>query len=83
MLLYDSVSIRCGPCLISMSRLALKTTSSSGSYPFVLFVIFLFVTHFFRHELVAIITDPLGEGLLPYTSYMGVCRFEGYGFQAV
>ena len=27
-------------------------------------------------------TDP-GEGVLPYMGYIGMCRCEGYGFQAV
>ena len=25
----------------------------------------------------------LGEGVLPYMGYIGMCRCEGYGFQAV
>ena len=24
-----------------------------------------------------------GRGVLPYMGYIGMCRFEGYGFQAV
>ena len=24
-----------------------------------------------------------GGGVLPYMGYIGMCRFEGYGFQAV
>ena len=26
---------------------------------------------------------PRGEGVLPYMGYIGMCRCEGYGFQAV
>ena len=26
---------------------------------------------------------PKGGGVLPYMGYMGMCRCEGYGFQAV
>jgi len=26
---------------------------------------------------------PLGGGVLPYMGYIGMCRCEGYGFQAV
>ena len=26
---------------------------------------------------------PGGGGVLPYMSYIGICRCEGYGFQAV
>ena len=26
---------------------------------------------------------PGGGGVLPYVGYMGICRCEGYGFQAV
>ena len=26
---------------------------------------------------------PRGGGVLPYMGYMGMCRWEGYGFQAV
>ena len=28
-------------------------------------------------------TNPGGGGVLPYMGYMGMCRCEGYGFQAV
>ena len=28
-------------------------------------------------------TDPGGGGVLPYMGYIGMCRCEGYGFQAV
>ena len=27
--------------------------------------------------------DPGGGGVLPYMGYIGMCRCEGYGFQAV
>ena len=27
--------------------------------------------------------EPGGEGVLPYITYIGMCRCEGYGFQAV
>ena len=28
-------------------------------------------------------TEPPGDGVLPYMGYIGMCRCEGYGFQAV
>ena len=28
-------------------------------------------------------TPPPGGGVLPYMGYIGMCRCEGYGFQAV
>ena len=28
-------------------------------------------------------THPRGGGVLPYMDYIGMCRCEGYGFQAV
>ena len=29
------------------------------------------------------VTSPGGGGVLPYMGYIGMCRCEGYGFQAV
>ena len=33
--------------------------------------------------LLPVTTDPGGGGVLPYVGYIGMCRCEGYGFQAV
>ena len=34
-------------------------------------------------ELIETLSSPGGGGVLPYITYIGMCRCEGYGFQAV
>jgi len=37
----------------------------------------------FLGELYLLLCSPGGGGALPYMGYIGMCRCEGYGFQAV
>ena len=47
----------------------------------------LFASLFLSYFLIKLLICPgggeVGEGVLPYMGYIGVCRSEGYGFQAV
>ena len=36
-----------------------------------------------RKEVLSFLFSPGGGGVLPYMGYIGMCRCEGYGFQAV
>ena len=80
-----STALTCSLAAITLNStffLFLKQCIKVNQHTIVIMIIMSYIIYFGMYTLVASFMT-WGGGVLPYMGYIGMCRCEGYGFQAV